>query len=284
MVSATLKIHCTDKKGIISSISSFIYRNNGNIITLDEFVDPPSNTFFMRLEWDISAFTLSREQMESEIATMGQEYNYADNCQIFYSDRKPRLAIFVSKYDHCLWDILLRYKAGELKCDIPLIISNHPDLKQIADLFGIDYKVVKVNPENKLEAENEQTLLISKYNIDFMILARYMQVLSPEFVARFENRIINIHHSFLPAFEGARPYHQAIERGVKLVGATAHFVNNNLDKGPIISQSTMPISHEDSVEDLMVKGRDIEKLVLSQAMKIFLDHRIFVHNNRTIIL
>ncbi|HLC64856.1 MAG TPA: formyltetrahydrofolate deformylase [Candidatus Nanoarchaeia archaeon] len=282
MESAILKISCRDRKGLIAGITNFVYSNSGNIITLGEFVDPETKLFFMRIEWELNGFKIKTRDLPREIGKLAEKLGFSDLWEIFYSDIKPRMAIFVSKYDHCLYDLLLRHKAGELKCDIPLIVSNHQDLKKVADAFKVDFK--HIPSENKEESEKMQLELLKKCKIDFIVLARYMQVLSKDFVSHFESRIINIHHSFLPAFEGAKAYHQAHERGVKIIGATSHFVIKTLDQGPIIQQGVVSASHKDTIDDLMTKGRDIERTVLADAVKLFIEHRIFVSGNRTVIL
>ena len=284
VTSAILKMTCRDRRGIISAVSDFLCHHHGNILTLDEFVDRATFTFFMRVEWDLELFDLSRDSILPAFRDFYVKNAFGGDFELFYSDIKPKMAIFVSRYDHCLYDLLLRHKAGELKCHLPVIVSNHKDLRSVAADFYVPYRVVEVTPANKTEAERIQLDVLKEFQIDFVVLARYMQVLSSDFVARYGGRIINIHHSFLPAFEGAKPYHQAFEKGVKLIGATAHFVDENLDKGPIIHQGTIPISHEDNVDDLITKGRDIEKKVLSDAVKMHLGHRIFLANNRTVIL
>lgn len=284
MSSAILKVSCQDQKGIIAAASDFISNHGGNIITLDEFVDRTSNTFFMRVEWDITDFTIERPGIKDAVDFLATDNGFGGNWESYYSDDLPKMAIMVSKFDHCLWDLLLRHKAGELRCDIPVIISNHEDLRYVADFFGIDYHVIRKAAESKAEAEQKELEILTDYGIDFVVMARYMQVLSPDFLHRYDNRVINIHHSFLPAFEGAKPYHKAFERGVKIIGATAHFATENLDKGPIIHQATLQISHQDTVDDLITKGRDIEKQVLSDGVKLYIVNRVFVHGHRTIIL
>ena len=284
MTSAILKITCQDKKGLIAAVSGFISQHSGNIITLDEFVDRDTNTFFMRVEWDIHDFTIDRENIAPALDKLAAAGGFGDKWELFFADVKPRMAVFVSKFDHCLWDLLLRHRAGELRCDIPIIVSNHEDLRPVADFFGVPYQVVPKTIENKFAAERKEFEILESHKIDFVVMARYMQVLSEDFLSRYENRVINIHHSFLPAFEGAKPYHRAFERGVKIIGATAHFATVNLDKGPIIHQSTLQISHQDTVDDLITKGRDIEKRVLSDGVKLYIANRVFVHGHRTIIL
>lgn len=284
MESVILKMACKDKKGIIAAVTSFIHENSGNIVTLDEFVDSDTKQFFMRIEWNMDGFLIEREKLRESIEKLMGEIGIDGRWELFFSDRKLRMAIFVSKYEHCLHDILLKHKAGELNCEIPLVISNHKELKEVADMFGVDFRYVGMAKENKEEKETEQLKLLQDYDIDFIVLARYMQILSGDFITRYENKIINIHHSFLPAFEGARPYHRAFERGVKIIGATAHFVNKELDKGPIIQQGVTAVSHKETVDDLAIKGREIERKILTDAIKLFIEHRIFVCNNRTIIL
>jgi formyltetrahydrofolate deformylase len=284
MESVTLKISCDDKKGIIAGVTNFIHENAGNIIVLDEFVDPGTRQFFMRIEWSIDGFKIKRKDLKRSIGALMDRMGLDADWELFFSGDRLRMAVFVSKYDHCIYDLLLKHRTGEMKCDIPLIISNHPDLKYIGDTFGIRFEHVPIAKDDKGKAEAKELELLEKHDIDFIVLARYMQVLSQGFIARYENRIINIHHSFLPAFEGADPYRKAFERGVKIIGATAHFANSDLDKGPIIQQGVSEVSHKETVEDLMVKGREIERKVLADAVKLFIEHRIFVCGNRTIIL
>jgi len=284
MDSVILKISCKDRKGIIAGVTNFIHKNSGNVTVLDEFVDPGEKKFFMRVEWNLDGFNIKRKDLQKSIDALMGRMGIEGAWQLFFSDTKPRMAVFVSKYDHCIYDLLLKHRNGELKCDIPLILSNHPDLKYIGETFSIPFEHVAVTKENRRKKEAEELALLKKHNIDFIVLARYMQILSPEFIAEYENRVINIHHSFLPAFEGADPYHRAFERGVKIIGATAHFASGDLDKGPIIQQGVAEVSHKEIVEDLMVKGREIERKVLADAVKLFIEHRIFVCGNRTIIL
>ncbi|MGI2335710.1 MAG: formyltetrahydrofolate deformylase [Dehalogenimonas sp.] len=284
MSTAILKVSCQDKKGLIAAVSGFISGHGGNIITLDEFVDRDTNTFFMRVEWDISKFSIQGASVSTAVKNLAAEGGFGGNWELYFSEEQPKMAIMVSKFDHCLWDLLLRHKAGELNCRIPLIISNHEDLRYIADFFGIAYHYVPKTTDTKAEAEKQEFELLDRAEVDFIVMARYMQVLSSDFLNRYRNRVINIHHSTLPAFEGAKPYHKAFERGVKIIGATAHFATADLDKGPIIHQSTLQISHQDNVGDLITKGRDIEKRVLSEGVKLYIASRVFVHGNRTVIL
>lgn len=283
MIKQTLTLSCKDSKGLIAKITSFIFENGGNIITLDQYTDIKSQVFFMRVEWEAEK-TLNKEDSIKEISNFFLKNKIDAQFDLYLSTEDIKMAIFVSKFDHCLYDVLLRYKAKEFNCKIPLIISNHPDLKGVAENFGIEYFYFPVNKNNKKEIEKKQSILLKQYNIDFVVLARYMQILTPNFLNEFPNKIINIHHSFLPAFKGAKPYQQAFEQGVKIIGATSHFITERLDQGPIICQDTIAVTHEDTINNLIIKGKDIEKKVLTDAIKLFIDHRIFVHNKRTIIL
>ena len=275
-------IHCPDKKGIILSVTNYISRNNGNIVDLDQHVDSEQKIFFMRVEWTLSDFNIQRDNIGAHFGSeVAQKYQM--QYTIHFRDEKIRMALMVSKMDHCFNDILSRYKSGEWNVEIPLIISNHPDMEETANRFGIPYHYIPVSKQTKVEQEKKQLQLLSDHNIDFVVLARYMQILSENFIKDYSNRIINIHHSFLPAFPGAKPYHSAHERGVKIIGATSHYVTKELDAGPIIAQSTANISHKDRVEDLVRKGRDIEKVVLSRAIWYHVNRRILSYGNRTII-
>jgi len=278
---ATLLINCPDRKGLVAAIADFLYRHNANILHADQHQDAEQNLFLMRVEWDLTRFALDPRQFEQAFAPIAEKFEM--HWQLKLASRKPRIAIFVSKYDHCLTDLLYRHQSGELDCDIPLIISNHPDTKRLADFYGIPFHVITVSKENKAEAEVTQFALLDAHDIDLIVLARYMQVLSPNFVARYPSRIINIHHSFLPAFIGAKPYHRAFERGVKLIGATSHYVTEVLDEGPIIEQDLARISHRDQLEDLIQKGRDLEKVVLSRAVRWHIENRILLYANKTVI-
>ena len=275
-------IHCPDEKGIILSVTNYISRNNGNIVDLDQHVDSEQKIFFMRVEWTLSDFNIPRENIGAHFGSeVAQKYQM--QYTIHFRDEKIRMALMVSKMDHCFNDILSRYKSGEWNVEIPLIISNHPDMEETANRFGIPYHYIPVSKQTKLEQEKKQLQLLSDNKIEFVVLARYMQILSENFIKDYSNRIINIHHSFLPAFPGAKPYHSAHERGVKIIGATSHYVTKELDAGPIIAQSTANISHKDRVEDLVRKGRDIEKVVLSRAIWYHVNRRILSYGNRTII-
>ena len=282
MSTAIMLIHCPDEKGIILSVTNYIYRNNGNIVDLDQHVDSEQKIFFMRVEWTLDDFNIPRENIGAHfgsIAARKHQMKYT----VYFRDEKIQMALMVSKMDHCFNDILSRYKSGEWNLEIPLIISNHPDMEDTANRFGIPYHYIPVSKQNKLEQEKKQMQLLSDHSIDLVVLARYMQILSENFIKDYSNRIINIHHSFLPAFPGAKPYHSAHERGVKIIGATSHYVTKELDAGPIIEQSTANISHKDRVEDLVRKGRDIEKTVLSRAIWYHVNRRILSYGNRTII-
>jgi formyltetrahydrofolate deformylase len=277
-----LLMHCRDKKGIVAQVTEFIDNNNGNIISLDEHVDRVSDEFFMRVEWELDHFLIPAEKIGDFFGTqIAAKYNMLWN--IYFSDKIPRMAIFVSKQSHCLYDILARYYSGEWNVEIPLIISNHKDLKPVADQFGIPFHFFPITKENKDTQEKEEMELLKKNNISFVVLARYMQIISNNLINEFPNKIINIHHSFLPAFPGSKPYHSAYERGVKIIGATAHYVTTELDAGPIIDQGVVRISHRDPIDKLIMKGKDIEKLVLSNAILMHIQRRTLVFNNRTVV-
>lgn len=279
---AILLIHCPDRQGILAAVTEFLNENKGNIIYLDQHVDHEEGLFYMRVEWELEKFTIPREKITEYFDTLiARKYNM--KFSLHFSDKRPRMAVFVSKMSHCLFDILSRYTAGEWETEIPVIISNHDILQPVAQRFGIDFHLIEINNGNRAEQEMKEIEILEKYNIDFVVLARYMQVLSDNFVSRFTNKIINIHHSFLPAFAGARPYHAAHERGVKIIGATSHYVTVDLDQGPIISQDVVGISHIDTVESLIRKGRDLEKIVLSEAVYKHLQRKILVYNNRTVV-
>ena len=277
-----LLIHCPDRRGLVAHVTEFIDNNNGNIISLDEHVDREAHIFFMRVEWELDGFLIPAEKISDFFGTQIAA-KYEMTWSIYFSHQKPRMAIFVSKMSHCLYDILSRVYAGEWDIEIPLIISNHPDLEPIARQFGIPYHMVPISKENKSEQEKKELELLKKNNISFVVLARYMQVISGEFIDRFPNKIINIHHSFLPAFPGAKPYHSAHERGVKIIGATSHYVTRDLDAGPIIVQDVAHVTHRDSIDKLILKGKDVEKMVLSQAIFLHIQRRTLVYNNRTVV-
>ncbi|EAQ50947.1 formyltetrahydrofolate deformylase [Leeuwenhoekiella blandensis] len=282
MQKITLLINCPDRKGIVTTITQFILERQGNIVYLDQHVDRQESIFFMRVEseFDQEGFSIADFEMQF-IAQFVDDYQLT--YQLFDAYYKPRLALFVSKYDHCLYDLLGRYASGELPVEIPLIISNHPDLEIVAKRFEIPFKHIAVTKATKAEAEAEQIAAIKEHKIDLIVLARYMQIISDDFVAQFKNKIINIHHSFLPAFIGAKPYHAAFERGVKIIGATSHYVTADLDEGPIIEQEIVRVSHVHSVQDFILKGRDLEKIVLARAIKAHVEHKVLVFGNKTVI-
>jgi formyltetrahydrofolate deformylase len=270
-----------DRPGIVAEVSHFIFTYGGNIIDSSQHNDPVSQTFLMRIEWDISGFALPEEKISSAFEPIALKFRMT--YRIEFSSRATRTAIMVSKYDHCLYDLLLRNREGETHADIALILSNHTELAPVAELFGLPFVHVPVTRATKAEAEAKQLSLLEEHRIDLVVLARYMQILSPEFVSNYPNRIINIHHSFLPAFVGAKPYHQAYERGVKIIGATSHYVTDNLDQGPIIEQDVARVTHRDSIQTMIQKGRDLEKLVLSRAVKLHLEHRVMALGNKTVV-
>ncbi len=280
--SAILLIHCKDQPGIVVSITDFIFNNGGNILSLDQHVDSEHHRFFMRVEWDLEKFILAGNDIGKEFET-AVATRFGMQWKLHFSSEEPRIALFVSKLPHCFYDILSRYEAGEWQADIPLIISNHKDMGPVAERFGIDYFHFPVSKDNKQEQEEKQIELLENYKIDFIVLARYMQILSEGFIEHYTQRIINIHHSFLPAFPGGRPYHSAYERGVKIIGATSHYVTAELDAGPIIEQDVVHVSHKDTVEDMVRKGRDLEKVVLARAIWHQLNHNLLVCGNRTVI-
>ncbi|MCB0635663.1 MAG: formyltetrahydrofolate deformylase [Lewinella sp.] len=280
--SAILLIHCPDQKGIVATITDFLHKNGGNIINLDQHVDRRQQQFFMRVEWELQGFAIPREKIDDYFGTLiGKRLGM--HWQLHFTDRKPRMAVFVSKASHCLYDILQRYSSGEWQVEIPMIIANHDNLGYIAERFDIPFRVFPITKANKAEQEAAEIALMEELQIDFIVLARYMQILSDDLCAHFPNRIINIHHSFLPAFKGARPYHSAYERGVKVIGATSHYVTPDLDEGPIIAQDVTYVTHRDDTTDLVRKGKDIEKRVLSQAIWLHLQRKILPFGNRTIV-
>ena len=281
---AILLLYCPDQPGIISEVTKFITDNKGNIVYLDQYVDHEDEMFFMRLEWELETFAIPREKIEEYIETLYAQ-RYQINFHLYFSDIKPRMAIFVSKMSHCLYDLLARYKAGEWNVDIPCIVSNHEDLRYVAEQFDIPYYVwsIKKDHSNKAEVEAEEMAMLSKAKVDFIVLARYMQIISDEMIKAYPNHIINIHHSFLPAFIGAKPYHQAWERGVKIIGATSHYVTTELDAGPIIEQDVTRITHKDTPESLVLKGKDLEKIVLSRAVTKHIERKILTYHNKTVI-
>ena len=282
MKTAKLLLHCPDKPGILAEVTDFITVNKGNIIYLDQYVDHVENIFFMRIEWELKDFLVPQEKIEDYFATLYAQ-KYEMNFRLYFSDTKPRMAIFVSKMSHCLFDLLARYTAGEWNVEIPLIISNHPDLQHVAERFGIPFHLFPITKETKEEQEKKEMELLAKHKITFVVLARYMQVISEQMINAYPNRIINIHHSFLPAFVGAKPYHAAFERGVKIIGATSHYVTTELDAGPIIEQDVVRITHKDTVQDLVNKGKDLEKIVLSRAVQKHIERKVLAYKNKTVI-
>ena len=282
MTTAKLLLHCPDKPGILAEVTDFITVNKGNILYLDQYVDHVENIFFMRIEWELKDFLVPQEKIEDYFRTLYAQ-KYEMDFRLYFSDVKPRMAIFVSKMSHCLFDMLARYTAGEWNVEIPLIISNHPDLQHVAERFGIPFHLFPITKETKEEQERKELELLAKHNITFIVLARYMQVISEQMINAYPNKIINIHHSFLPAFVGAKPYHAAFERGVKIIGATSHYVTTELDAGPIIEQDVVRITHKDSVEDLVNKGKDLEKIVLSRAVQKHIERKVLAYKNKTVI-
>lgn len=279
---AILLIHCPDKPGIISSITNFIKENEGNITYLEQHVDPEEKVFFMRIEWQMDNFIISPDKFDAVFGE-GIAKKFKMEWNVFYPDAKPRVAVFASKLTHCLYDILSRYKSDEWNIEIPIIFSNHAEINSVASGFNVPFVHLNVDQGNKDDQEKIQLELLEQNKIDFIVLARYMQILSPAFVAKYPGRIINIHHSFLPAFPGAKPYHSAYYRGVKIIGATSHFVTDKLDEGPIIEQDVVRVSHLDSVSDMIRKGRDLEKIVLSRAIFKYIQRKILVYKNKTVV-
>jgi formyltetrahydrofolate deformylase len=278
---AALLIDCPDQRGIVAAVSEFLFRHGANILHADQHQDAELHLFFMRVEWDLTDFSIPLDQFGTAFAEIAERF--AMKWRLERSSRRPRLAVFVSKYDHCLADLLYRWHSGELRCDIISVVGNHRDAEPLAQFYKLPFHHVPVDASRKAEAETAELALLRRERIDLIVLARYMQVLSPRFVAEYPQRIINVHHSFLPAFVGAKPYHQAFERGVKLIGATSHYVTEQLDDGPIIEQSTTRISHRDQLPDLLAKGRDLEKEVLSRAVRWHVESRILVYGKKTVI-
>ena len=280
-VTAVLLLSCRDQKGLVASVSDFLYRHDGNIIHADQHTDPEEGVFLQRVEWELDGFAIPRDEIAAAFEPIARRFGMTWSLR--FSDYTPRVAIFVSQLPHCMYDLLARWRMGEFRADIPIVISNHDELRAIAQGFGIPFHHLPVSPETRAAQESVALELLEVQKVDVIVLARYMQVLSEGFVARYPNRIINIHHSFLPAFAGARPYHHAHERGVKIIGATAHYVTPALDQGPIIEQDVARVSHRDAVEDLIRKGRDLEKIVLARAVDLHLRNRIVVYGNKTVV-
>lgn len=278
---ATLLVSCPDRRGLVAALAQLLYGYGANILDADQHTDPGAGQFFQRIRFDLEGLHTDRSVLERAIAEVAGTFEM--QWRLSYGDTPKRVAVFVSKFDHCLWDLLLRHRSGELHCEIPVIVSNHPDLAPIARQFDIDYQVVAVTSETKAEQEQRELALLAERRIDLVVLARYMQILSDEFIAGFGGRIINIHHSFLPAFMGGRPYHGAHERGVKLIGATAHYATTDLDEGPIIEQDVIRTSHRDRIPDLVRKGRDLERTVLARAVRWHLEDRVLDYENKTVV-
>ncbi|HEY8946438.1 MAG TPA: formyltetrahydrofolate deformylase [Polyangiaceae bacterium] len=278
---ATLLVSCPDRRGIVAALAQVLYGHGANIIDSDQHTDPVAQQFFQRIRFDLSELLTDKGTLERALAEVAQRFSL--NYRLLYAERRKRVALFVSKHDHCLYDLLLRYQSGELDCRISLVVSNHTDLAHVAEQFGVEFLHVPMTPETRAAGEAAENALLEERGVDLVVLARYMQILSEEFVARWEGRIINIHHSFLPAFVGGKPYHQAYRRGVKLIGATAHYATAVLDEGPIIEQDVVRCSHRDSIEDLVRKGKDLEKIVLARAVRWHLDDRVLCYDNKTVV-
>ena len=281
MSNAILLISCPDQKGITATVSNFVFQHNGNILHADQHIDEQSNTFFMRLEWELAGFSLEKVKIKGHFKKIADQFKM--DWDLCFSDEMPRVAIFVSQNLHCLYDLLLRQRSGQLRCEIPLIISNHPHAKEVAHYFNIHFFEFFISKENKTQQEKRQLELLKESQIDLVVLARYGQILTRGFVEKYHNRIINIHHSFLPAFAGGKPYAQAYRKGVKIIGATSHYVTEGLDEGPIIEQDTVRISHRDSLQDLVRKGEDLERVVLSRAVRWHLEQKILSYSNKTVV-
>lgn len=275
-------MHCPDQKGLVAAVTDFLFKNNGNILSLDQHVDAQAGRFFMRVEWELNGFSIPEEKIDDYFGTL-IGYKFQMEWQLYVSNRKPRMAVFVTKMSHCLYDILQRYKSGEWAVEIPVIISNHDFLSKVAERFDIPFEVFPITKENKAQMEQRELERLQELGVDFIVLARYMQILSDQLIDAYPNKIINIHHSFLPAFKGAKPYHSAFNRGVKIIGATSHYVTADLDEGPIIEQDVRRISHKDNVEDLVRIGKDLEKVVLSRAIWLECQHKILPYRNKTIV-
>lgn len=279
--SAILLISCPDRRGLVAAVTDFLFRHNGNILRLDQHVDPQDSVFFMRVEWDLDGFDIADDGIAAQFAPVAARFDMT--WTLHFSTTVQRMAVFVSRQSHCLYDILSRVQSGEWRVEIPLVISNHPDLESLAGKFGVPFRHFPITASDKAEVEQAQLALLEQQRVDFIVLARYMQIVSPAFISRYPNRIINIHHSFLPAFVGARPYHSAYARGVKLIGATSHYVTADLDAGPIIEQDVLRVNHQDTIEDLVRKGKDVEKLALARAIRHHLQHQVLVYNNKTVV-
>ncbi len=280
-LTATLLIACPDQKGLVASVSDFVFRHGGNILHADQHTDREEGIFLQRVEWDMKGFALARDRVREAFQPLAERFQM--DWTLSFSDARPRIAIFVSQLPHCLYDLLARWRMGEYQADVPLIVSNHQTLRAVADEFAVPFEHEDVTPETRAAAEGHILARLRAENIDIVVLARYMQIVGPDLIQAYRNRIINIHHSFLPAFAGARPYHQAYQRGVKIIGATAHYATPELDQGPIIEQDVVRISHRDSVDDLVRKGADLEKVVLARAVQLHLNNRVIVYKNKTAV-
>ena len=278
---AVLLLSCPDKKGIVAGVSNFIFRNGGNIVHADQHTSQGSKTFFMRIEWELNGFRIPRREIGAAIGPLAGRFGM--KWDLRFTDEIPRVALFVSRHVHCFQDLIMRHRMGEFRAEIALVISNHLDLKPLARQFGLKFMHFPITPANKARQEEREIRELERHRIDLVVLARYMQVLTNVFVEAWRNRAINIHHSFLPAFAGGKPYQQAYERGVKIIGATSHYVTENLDDGPIIAQDVIKISHRDSVDDIVMKGKDLERVVLARAVRLHLENRILVHGSKTVV-
>ena len=276
-----LTLRCPERKGVVAAVASFIYEHNGNIVRTDEYQEPDLRLYFMRLEWELADFRLPLEHFETHFAPLASEFQM--DWRVARSSYRPKVAIFVSKAGHCLADLLYRHHIGELRCDIPLVIGNHPDLRGLTEFYDIPFYEINVRSDDKAAAERAGLDLLTTNGIELVVLARYMQILSDDFISRYPNRMINVHHSFLPAFVGAKPYHRSFERGVKLVGATSHYVTEVLDEGPIIEQDIVRVNHRDTLQDLIRKGGDAERAVLARAVRWHVENRIMVYGNKTVV-
>ena len=282
MANAIILIECKDQQGIVSSVTEFIYSNNGNIIDLDQYTDHVNNHFFMRVEWSLEKFSIKRDKISEYFDTLlGKRFSMRFN--LYFTDVKPKMGLFVTKLSHCLFDLLGRWQSGELEVEIPVVFSNHLHLKDVVERFGLPFVHLPISDVNKQDQEAKQIRILKEFKVDFVVLARYMQIISPSFINEFKNRIINIHHSSLPAFVGAKPYHAAFQRGVKIIGATAHYVTKDLDAGPIIEQDVARATHRHYISDLVKMGQDVEKLVLAKAVKLHVERKVLVVGNKTIV-
>lgn len=281
MKTAVLHLHCEDRKGIVYNVSRFIFERGGNIITSQQHHEEFDNRFFMRVFFDLAGMETDRETLITDLGRLADQFGM--ETKLTFSDQRKRMAIMVSRYDHCLYDLFHRARYGELNADIAVVVSNHPDLAGVAESFGTPFYHVAVEKGRKESAERRQLELFKKHDVDFIVLARYMQILTPVLLDAYPYRVVNVHHGFLPAFRGAKPYHKAYELGVKLIGATSHYVTEELDAGPIIEQETIRVNHSHSVRDMLALGRDIERRVLSKAVRAYAEDRIAVYKNRTIV-